>query len=74
MKVNIKQSTCIKAAFYAPTTEILTVEFQSGHLYEYLQVPASVVQQWVVCSALPKGSVGSQFSGLIKSVYSYKKI
>lgn len=68
MQLNIKESSNIHSATYVGTT--LTVTFHSGGVYSYLNVPASVVEQFVAAE-----SVGKAFHSLIKKGgYVFEKI
>lgn len=74
-KLLIKDSTSISNAWYDTNTSSLRVEFKSGCTYTYLDVTLDIIEKWQTLSALPKGSVGSQFHGLIKmGGFKYSKV
>ena len=62
-------SSNIAAVGYESATETLEVEFLSGVVYEYKNVPDVVHEQFVNASSL-----GSFFNREIRKVYAYEKI
>ena len=63
------KSSNIKAVAYDPTTEILTVEFKSGGIYEYSKVSKKVYTAFVASDSL-----GRFFFKKIRNVYKTKKV
>lgn len=62
-------SSNIAAVGYESETETLEVEFLSGAVYEYKNVPDAVYDQFINASSL-----GSFFNREISKVYAYEKI
>lgn len=60
-----RNSSTISGAAYNPTTKVLEVTFKSGSIYEYHNVPATVISDW-----LDTDSVGRFFTRKIKDKYS----
>ena len=54
---------------YDRTTHILTIQFRSGGLYEYLNVPEIIFNQ-----LLNAGSKGRYFHAFIKDRYQYRRL
>ena len=62
-------SSNLSSATYDPEVENLTITFQSGESYLYMNVPASVYR-----GLQNAGSAGSYFHRQIKSRYSYERV
>jgi hypothetical protein len=62
-------STNLRSVGYDSTSQILEIEFHSGGIYQYLNVPSNVYS-----SLLSAGSKGSYFHSFIKDRYQYRKI
>lgn len=62
-------SSTVKAIYYEPTTQDMTVVFTTNKSYNYAGVPESV---WK--AALDAESIGSFISTYIKGKYPYKLI
>jgi len=62
-------SSNLKSVGYDQNTEILEVEFHSGGIYQYSNVPSSVH-----IALMSAGSVGSYFNQHVKNKYSFKQI
>ncbi len=68
-QVSLLDSTVIKAFSYDPENQWLTVTFPSGHVYNYLAVPADIAQ------ALEQAdSPGSYFNQYIRGHYQDQKV
>jgi len=62
-------SSQLRSGEYNPETQVLTIEFNGGSVYEYYKVPEFV---WV---ELNEGySVGKTFARIVRGKYAYKKI
>jgi len=66
-------SSNIEKVQYFTDTKILQVEFTSGAVYQYQNVPEEKYQQMIINGALG-ASVGSYFYYSIRTSYNYKKI
>ena len=62
-------SDCIAAIGYDRGAHVLKIEFTSGALYHYFEVPASVYRR-----LLNAASHGTCFNDEIKGVYGYEEI
>jgi hypothetical protein len=62
-------SSNIQAFFYVPMTQMLTVLFVRGAVYEYFGVPWHIVQAWNGA-----GSKGQYHYYLIRMKYYYKRV
>jgi len=62
-------SSNILRYFYVPMTNMLTVLFVSGHVYEYFGVPMYVVDAWNKA-----GSKGQYHYYFIRLKYYYRKV
>lgn len=63
------QSSNLKSADYNTETEVLTIVFNSGGVYEYEKVP------WMMFTKFRKAqSQGSFFNKNIARAYNYKKV
>ena len=63
-----RASSNIASFSFDPETDTLTVEFVSGDIYDYMNVPVSVYRSW--CS---DGGSGGFFYRNIRSRFSYEK-
>lgn len=62
LRVEVENSTAIKAFEYNKNTNILTIEFASGNsTYDYPAVPEEVVRDW-----MKSESMGKYFNQKIK--------
>lgn len=61
-------SSNLESATYDPEAEVLTITFQSGATYEYLNVPPSVYR-----GLQGAGSAGEYFSRQIRGRYQYEQ-
>lgn len=62
-------SSNLRSVGYDSTSQILEIEFHSGGIYQYFDVPSTVHG-----SLLSAGSKGSYFQAFIKDRYRYRKI
>ncbi|PWN69835.1 KTSC domain-containing protein [Chryseobacterium phosphatilyticum] len=62
-------SSVVNHFIYFPQTEILRIIYQSGSVYDYLQVPADIVEKFAKAR-----SRGSFLNKVIKPGYKYIKI
>jgi KTSC domain len=62
-------SSNISTVGYDPTSATMEVEFTSGAVYQYFDVPRSIFEA-VISSA----SVGSSFQDLVKDRYRYIRV
>ena len=62
-------SSNLRSVGYDSTSQVLEIEFHSGGIYQYLNVPSNVHS-----SLLTAGSKGSYFQTFIKDRYAYRKI
>jgi KTSC domain len=63
------QSTTIKSVGHDPKTLTLEIEFQSGDVYQYLDVPPAVYAEFMRAT-----SIGTFLNTAIKCRYRYVKI
>ncbi len=63
------QSSNLKSVGYDRETNVLEIEFHSGGVYQYLNVPESVFK-----ALLNAASKGTYFHANIKERYKYKRI
>jgi hypothetical protein len=63
------KSSNIKSVGYDPEQKILEIEFKSGAVYQYEEVPEDVFQEMLVAE-----SVGKYFNTQVKGNYSEKRI
>jgi hypothetical protein len=63
------KSSNIKSVGYDPEQKILEIEFKSGSVYQYEEVPEDVFQEMLVAE-----SVGKYFNTQVKGIYSEKRI
>jgi hypothetical protein len=63
------ESSNLKSIGYREDSALLEVEFHSGAVYQYFQVPEAVYLDLMAAESL-----GSYFSKNIKGKYSYEKI
>jgi hypothetical protein len=59
-------STTMRSVGYQPKSRILEIEFDSGAVYQYLEVPARIYEQ-----LLRAESKGRYFNSEIREVYPY---
>lgn len=62
-------SSNIASVGYDANTNTLEIEFNSGHIYQYFDVPNSIYDDLVSAS-----SVGQYFHQTIKGIYRYARI
>lgn len=65
----IAQSSHLQSYEYDPDTQILTVQFVSGSIYQYFNVPHT--EYW---NLRQSGGSGSYFHDKIRTSYGYQKI
>jgi hypothetical protein len=65
----IVQSRTFRSIGYDPSASVLELEFQSGSVYQYLNVPRSVFEE-----LLAAPSKGAYFNQDIRPVYDYRDI
>jgi len=58
------ESTTLRSAGYAPSQRILELEFTSGAVYQYLEVPAAIYQR-----LMEADSKGAYFNHEIRDDY-----
>ena len=63
------ESTTMKSVGYESKRQILEIEFQSGEVYQYLDVPKMVHQ-----GLLRAGSKGKYFNGEIRDDYAFVRV
>ncbi len=63
------QSSDLRSVGYDPVNSVLEIEFNSGGVYQYFNVPASVYQALMSAS-----SHGTYFHANIKDRYRYSRI
>lgn len=63
------ESADIKSIGYDSETQTLEIEFHSGGIYQYLDVPDSVFS-----NLMNADSKGKYFHKYVKNVYSYRKL
>jgi len=66
-------SSSIHAVGYDPTAKTLQVQFKTGSIYEYLDVPMEVYETLMSISASGE-SIGKYFNQNIKNLYTYQKM
>jgi non-ribosomal peptide synthetase component F len=62
-------SSNLRSVGYTSNTRILEIEFNTGTVYEYYDVPENIYQQLMAAS-----SHGKFFHAYIKNVYNYKQL
>ena len=62
-------SSNLRSVGYDSTSQTLEIEFNSGSIYQYFDVPSTVHS-----SLISAGSKGSYFQAFIKDRYRYHKI
>lgn len=62
-------STDLRSVGYAPESNVLEIEFNSGGIYQYSRVPASVYQ-----GLMSAASHGKYFHAHVKNAYSFQRI
>jgi hypothetical protein len=63
------ESSNLYSVGYDPDTQTLEIEFRTGGIYEYYDVPKAVYQQLMTAP-----SHGRFFHAYIRNVYRYRKI
>jgi lysyl-tRNA synthetase class 2 len=63
------ESTVIKDSGYAPLSNTLEIQFQSGSIYQYFDVPMQVYEE---LKAAP--SQGQYFNANIRNAYQYRRV
>ncbi|MBI5841248.1 MAG: KTSC domain-containing protein [Chloroflexi bacterium] len=63
------QSSDLRSVGYDPVNSVLEIEFNSGGVYQYFNVPASVYQ-----ALMSAASHGTYFHANIKDRYRYSRI
>jgi hypothetical protein len=69
MERSALDSSTIHAVGYDPDAQILEVEFKTGEIYEYYEVPLEIHQDLLAAS-----SHGQFFNAFIKNIYDYRKM
>lgn len=69
MPLNLKESSSIAAAEYDRNRRVLRVQFNPGPIYDYLDVPADVVREF-----LNAPSLGRFVNWRIKPYYRYVRV
>ena len=67
-QIPVSSSNIASVGYDAPT-QTLQVEFVSGSLYQYFDVPQNVFEDFIEA-----GSKGKYFSAQIKGIYRYAKV
>ena len=62
-------SSNLRSVGYDPSSKTLEIEFNSGGVYQYHNVPQTIYEQLMMAS-----SHGKFFHALIRNVYGYSKI
>lgn len=62
-------STTMRSVGYQPKSRILEIEFDSGTVYQYLEVPARIYEQ-----LLRAESKGRYFNNEIREIYLYVQV
>jgi hypothetical protein len=66
------QSDDVQSAGYDAATQTMTVQFDSGGLYEYYSVPTSLWEDFVAAQPHPWSTVG--YPRLVKGGVAYKRL
>lgn len=66
------ESSNVNMAGYDPSTQVMTVLFDSGGLYEYYGVPERLWSEFVAAQPSPWSQVG--YPQLVQGGYQYRKI
>jgi hypothetical protein len=69
MMLKSVSSSCLKATGYNPETETLYVQFISGTIYEYYNVPQIVYDEM-----LSAPSMGNYLTTKVAKAYNYSKV
>ena len=64
MRRTAVDSTTLRSAGYSPTQRVLELEFTSGAVYQYLEVPASIYRRLIEAA-----SKGTYFNHEIRDDY-----
>jgi hypothetical protein len=62
-------SSLIRSVGYDLPSSVLEVEFDSGHVYEYYDVPLSIYSELMAAE-----SVGSFFNDHVRDMYPYRQL
>lgn len=62
-------SSNIASVGYDDKTSTLEIEFNSGHVYQYFDIPITMYE-----GLLSAGSVGRYFNETIKGIYRYARV
>lgn len=62
-------SSNLRSVGYDPQTQTLEIEFNSGGIYQYFNVPSSVHQE-----LMSAGSHGKYFQRNIRTTFPYRKV
>ena len=62
-------SSLIRSVGYDLPSSVLEVEFVSGHVYEYFDVPLSVYSELMAAESL-----GAYFNDHVKDMYGYRQL
>jgi hypothetical protein len=65
---NSHSSSTISYSTYDPDTQVMTIEFMNGSIYEYANVPQDEYESFVNAS-----SAGKYFGAHIKDIYNFNK-
>jgi hypothetical protein len=69
MKRQTVSSSNLKSVGYDAESQVLEIEFQNGHIYQYYGVPPSVYEGLMNAS-----SHGKYFNAHIRDAYPYRKV
>lgn len=69
MKRTPVESSLVASAGYDPKSKILEIQFQSGKIYVYYDVPEEVFKE-----LMEAGSVGSYFNAAIRGAFPYDRV
>ncbi|HEX8266767.1 MAG TPA: KTSC domain-containing protein [Pyrinomonadaceae bacterium] len=69
MNRHFVSSSNLRSVGYDVTESILEIEFHSGSVYQYFNVPQEKYE-----SLMRAGSKGSYFAAYIKDVYRYRRV
>lgn len=69
MERQLVTSSSIVSIGYDATNQVLEVEFPSGHVYQYSDVP-----EQVYLDLIGGGSVGSCFNSYVRHAYAYVRL
>jgi hypothetical protein len=69
MKRESVSSSSIASIGYNVATKTLEIEFKSGTIYQYFDVP-----EYVHSALMSSGSIGQYFNSIIKGSYRYSRV